>query len=234
MSARDFVMIIAAFSLAFTGLYYGTKFLRLGSRLLGWEWVVLGVSSTSMLLAILFQSAFFEAASFYFDAFSRGVGFPVIATLGFVELFRGRKFPWQFDVAAFAAGAVFAWAARTVWAESPTLQEFYMVAGVVFNLCMLYFAAKLFAVRLVGHGIGIIAGLIALVGVSLLEGGFIAFPGEETNVLFNWLTIALFVWALVFAQYFFAYRAYEAVTGGQRVSGDGARGRGERAASASI
>jgi hypothetical protein len=215
MSARDVLMSIAAFSLVFTGLYYGIRFLRLGNRLLGWEWIVLGFSSANMLLAILFQNAVFEAASFFCDAFSRGVGFPVIATLGFVELFRGRKFPWTFDVAAFAGGAVFSWAARTVWAESPGLQLFYMGATQVFTFCMLYFATRLFSVRLAGHSIAIIAGLIALFGVSLLEGGFIAFPGEETNVLFNWLTIALFIWALVFAQYFLAYRAYEAVARGR-------------------
>jgi hypothetical protein len=231
MSARDVVMIISDLSLVFVGYYFGARFLRLGNRLLGWEWVVLAFSASNLLLGILLQNASFEAVAFYCDAFSRGVGFPVIATLGFVELFRGRKFSWQFDAAAFAGGAVFAWAARTVWAESQTLQQFYMVASQVFNVCMLYFAARLFAVRLVGHGIAIIAGLIALFGVSLLEGGFIAFPGEETNILFNWLTIALFVWALVFAQYFYAYRAYEAVTGGRRMSGDGAYEREVPAAS---
>ena len=220
MSMRDLVMIIADLSLIFTGYYFGYRFLRLGNKLLGWEWVVLAFSASNLLVGILLQSPSFEAVAFYCDAFSRGVGFPLIATLGFVELFRGRKFSWQFDVVAFAGGAVFAWAARTVWAESQTLQQFYMVAGQVFNVCMLYFAARLFAVRLVGHGMAIIVGLIALFGISLLEGGFIAFPGEETNFLFNWMTIALFVWALVFAQYFFAYRAYEAVTGGRRMSGD--------------
>jgi hypothetical protein len=232
MNARDVVMIISDLSLIFTGYCFGVRFLRLGNRLLGWEWIVLAFSASNLLLGILLRNASFEAVAFYLDAFSRGVGFPVIATLGFVELFTGRKFSWQFDVAAFAGGAVFAWAARTVWAESQTLQQFYMVASQVFNVCMLCFAARLFTVRLVGHAIGIIAGLIALFGVSLLEGGYIAFPGEETNVLFNWLTIALFVWALAFAQYFYAYRAYEAARGGQRTSGDGACERERRTASA--
>lgn len=213
MSARDLVMIVSDLSLVFTGYYFGFRFLKLGNRLLGWEWVVLAFSASNLLLGIVLQSAFFEGVAFFCDAFSRGVGFPVIATLGFVELFSGRKFSWQFDVAAFAGGAVFAWAARTVWAESQALQQFYIVAGQVFTFCMLYFAFRLFAVRLVGHGIAIIVGLIALSGVSLLEAGVIAFPGEATNVLFNWLTIAMFVWALAFAQYFFAYRAYEAVAG---------------------
>ncbi len=216
MSARDVLMVVSSLALTFTGFYFGRRFLRLDNRLLGWEWVVLGFSAANMALAGLTQQPLFEAVSYYCDAFSRGVGFPVIAVLGFVELFRGRKFSWQFDVVAFAGGAVFAWAARTVWAESPALQQFYMVAGLTFNLCMVYFAVRLFAVRLVAHGVAIIVGLVALIGVSLLEGGFIAFPGEETNVLFNWLTVALLVWALVFAHYFFAYRAYEAATSGQR------------------
>jgi hypothetical protein len=216
--------------LIFTGLGFGIRFLKLKNSLLVWEWIVLGFSASNILLGILLQNPFFEAVGFYCDAFSRGVGFPVIATLGFVELFRGRKFSWQFDVAAFVGGAVFALAARTVWAESQALQQFYMVAGLAFNLCMLYFAARLFAARLVGHGIAIIAGLVALLGISLLEGRFIAFPGEETNVFFNWLTIAEFVWALVFAHYFFAYRAYEAATSGQRMGADvGYRGEGSTA-----
>lgn len=225
MSARDLVTVLSSWSLVFTGLYYGVKFLKLGNKLLGWEWIVLAFSAANMSLAFLLQGAVFEAISLYCDAFSRAVGFPVIATLGFVELFRGRKFPWQLDVAAFAGGAAFAWAARTVWAESQLLQQYYMVAGLVFSVCMLYFAVRLFTARLVGHGIAIIVGLIVLFGVSLLEGGFIAFPGEETNVFLNWLTVGQFVWALVFAQYFFAYRAYEGATGGQRMRGDCAHGR---------
>jgi hypothetical protein len=220
MSMRDLVMIIADLSLIFTGYYFGYRFLKLGNRLLGWEWVILAFSASNLLVGILLKNAFFEGVAFYCDAFSRGVGFPVIATLGFVELFRGRKFSWQFDVAAFVGGAIFAWAARTVWADSQALQQFYMVAFQAFNVCMLYFAARLFAVRLVGHCIAIIVGLIALFGTGLLEGGFIVIPGEETNIVFNWMTIDLCVWALVFAHYFFAYRAYEAVTGGRRTSGD--------------
>ncbi len=228
MSARDLVMGIATLSLIFTGYYFGYRFLKLRNTLLGWEWIVLAFSASNVLLGTLLKNPSFEAVAFYCDAFSRGVGFPVIATLGFVELFRGRKFSWQFDVAAFSGGAVFAWAARTVWAESQILQQFYMVVGQVFALCMLYFAVRLFAIRLVGHGVAVIAGLVALLAISLLEGGFFTFPGEETNVLFNWLTIAQFVWALVFAHYFFAYRAYETAAIGRRIGGSsayGARGR---------
>ncbi|MCY4757130.1 hypothetical protein [Pelomonas aquatica] len=232
MNARDLVSVIATLSLIFTGIYFGIRFLKLKNQLLGWEWIVLGFSASNILLGILLQNASFTAVGFFCDAFSRGVGFPVIATLGFVELFKGRKFSWQFDVAAFAGGAAFALAARTVWLESPTLQQFYLVAGLPFNVCMLYFAARLFAVRLVGHGIAILAGLAALWGISLLEGGYIAFPGEETNVLFNWLTIAEFVWAVVFAQYFFAYRAYEAATNGRGISGEAVYRHKGRAASA--
>lgn len=225
-------MSIATLSLIFTGIYFGIRFLKLKNKLLGWEWIVLGFSASNILLGIVLQNEYFTAVGYFCDAFSRGIGFPVIATLGFVELFKGRKFSWQFDVAAFAGGAVFALAARTVWAESPTLQHFYLVVALPFDLCMLYFAARLFAVRLLGHGLAVLIGLVVLLCIGLLEGGYLAFPGEETNVLFNWLTIAQFVWALVFAQYFFAYRAYETATNGRGISGEAVYQRRGRAASA--
>jgi hypothetical protein len=223
MSARDAVMLLSALSLAIVGIYYGARFIRIKNYLLGWEWVILGFSASNMLLAVVTQQAFFEAVAMYCDAFSRGVGIPIIATLGFVELFTGRKYSKTVDVALFAGGAVFAWAARTVWLHSPGLEIAYMVVGQVFNLLLLNFAYRLFAARLVGHGVAILSTLVALIGISLLEGGFTAFPGEATNVLFNWLTFAMFVWALSFAECFYAYRALERKAGAPEVHAKGGR-----------
>ena len=175
-----------------------------------------------MLLAVATQRGFFEEVALYCDAFSRGVGFPLIATLGFAELFTGRKFSKTFDFVLFAGGAAFAWAARTVWAGTPGLEITYMAVGQVFNLVLLYFAYRLFAARIFGHGVATLAILAALTVVSLLEGGFIAFPGEATNVLFNWLTMAMFIWALSFAECFYAYRALERKAGASEVHGKAA------------
>ena len=81
MNARDLVSVIATLSLIFTGIYFGIRFLKLKNQLLGWEWIVLGFSASNILLGILLQNASFTAVGFFCDAFSRGVGFPVIATL---------------------------------------------------------------------------------------------------------------------------------------------------------
>jgi hypothetical protein len=206
-------MLLSALSLAIVGIYYGTRFIRIKNYLLGWEWIILGFSASSMLLAVATQRTFFEEVSLYCDAFSRGVGIPLIATLGFIELFSGRKLPKTIGIILFAGGAAFAWAARTVWAHTPGLEITYLVVGQVFNLVMLYFAYRLFAARITGHGVAILIAMVALIAISLLEGGFIAFPGEATNVLFNWLTLAMFIWSLSFAECFYAYRALERKAG---------------------
>jgi len=219
MSARDALMMLSALSLAIVGLYYGARFIRIKNYLLGWEWVILGFSASNMMTAIFTQNAFFEEVALYCDAFSRGVGFPLIATLGFAELFTGRKYSKTFDFTVFAGGAAFAWAARTVWANTTGLEIFYMAVGQVFGLLLLYFAYRLFAARLVGHALAIVGVVAALILISLLEGGFIAFPGEATNVLFNWLTVAQFTWALAFAECYYAYCAMARKSGEPKVQG---------------
>lgn len=208
MSMRDVVMAISALSLTIVGIYYGARFIRIKNYLLGWEWVILGFSASNMLLAAVFQNAFFEGVAMYCDAFSRGVGFPLIATLGFIELFTGRKFSKGFDVLLFVGGALFAWAARTIWIGSAGLEMTYVILLPIFSLLMLYFAYRLCAARIYGHGVAMLAVVGALIYISLLEGHFIVIPGEETNVLFNWLTLAMFVWAVAFTECFYAYHAY--------------------------
>ena len=213
MGMRDFVMAISALSLAIVGIYYGVRFIRIKNYLLGWEWVILGFSAANMLLAVVLQNTFFEGVALYCDAFSRGVGFPLIATLGFVELFTGRKFSKAFNLSVFVGGALFAWGARTIWMDSAGLQLAFIVLGQVFFLLLLYFAYRLFSARIFGHGVAVLVILAALIIVSLLEGQFVVIPGEETNVLFNWLTLAMFVWAISFAECFYAYCAYAKKTG---------------------
>lgn len=56
------------------------------------------------------------------------------------------------------------------------------------------------------HAFGIMLVNVSFVIMALLE-GIIAIPGDETNLILNFFFLAGWVWALGFAEIYFAYQA---------------------------
>ncbi|TXH57261.1 MAG: hypothetical protein E6Q93_13230 [Burkholderiaceae bacterium] len=206
MDLRELLISLSIPTMVFTGLYYGWRFLKLDNPLLGWEWVILGVSAFSMWMNHFGLSPHFLAFSMFCDAFSRTVGMPIIASLGLLQLTHGLVLSTRAKVALFVGGAVVAAACRL----SPQIDEWLaigsMVIGLGFYVVIFLFARALYRRGLNGHAALVLFSSVPLTFIALLE-GVIQLPGEEHNLILNFMFLAHLTWALVFGHWFYAYRA---------------------------
>lgn len=88
---------------------------------------------------------------------------------------------------------------------SPCTYAFF-ACGIVANIFLVYFAVRLARVGEQAHAFGIMLVNVSFVIMALLE-GIIAIPGDETNLILNFFFLAGWVWALGFAEIYFAYQA---------------------------
>ncbi len=206
--AYDTCIVIALLALAFTGVVYGTLFLRRGNPLLGYEWYILAFSASNAALYFVNGNTVHLNIALFCDAFSRVVGIPVIGTLGFMQLTHRLELSKGLKIGVFVLGAVVA----GLLLASPTLYAFLPAGSVLIGLIFTWIMIHM-AVRLLRAGNILHAGLMALTTaaffvVSLTDGLFpLANPGKI--VFLDFWFYSDVIWALGFAEMYYAYRALE-------------------------
>jgi len=200
------LIISGMLALVATGLGLGYRFWRQDNILLGAEWVILGFSALNFALWVAFGFQLSFEISMVCDAFSRSIGIPVVATLGLAKLTHG------FDVSKTAkwlllvGGFPLAYGLLAYPPIQPVLPYAFFACGIVANIFLIYFALRLARVGEQGHALGITLVNISFIIIALLE-GIIAIPGDETNLILNFFFLAGWVWAIGFAEIYFAYQA---------------------------
>jgi len=203
---RDILIASGMLALVATGLGLGYRFWRQGNILLGAEWAILGFSALNFALWVTFGFQPSFEISMICDAFSRSIGIPVVATLGLAKLTH------DFDVSKptkwllLVGGFPLAYGLLAYPPIQPTLPYAFFACGIVANIFLIYFALRLARVGERAHAFGITLVNISLVIIALLE-GIIAIPGDETNLVLNFFFLAGWVWAIGFAEIYFAYQA---------------------------
>lgn len=208
MDLRSFVLCLAAFSLALTGLIYGVRFIGKRNYLMGVEWLILGISSSNFLFYFLSESQFSLHVAHFFDAFSRGFGIPIVTTLGLMILTHGYKPSILEDIGFFVGSFIATAILIGVDALGKFLPFFYLVMWILFSVYLAYFIKRLLQV---GENLQAVLMSIALVSSLLIAViyDFYKIPGEETNVVFNFFALALFTWSYLTVQAYYAYCALE-------------------------
>jgi hypothetical protein len=206
VDARTALLLLGCFSLAFSGLYYGFRFLKLGNQILGYEYLIVGCSSVNFLFynATLYQPSY--ELMLYLDSFSRAFGFPVLGTLGFMVLNHKLQISSVSKVALFAV--TLALTPLILYAEffESVLAYFYLIMMYPFCLYMFYVAKRLFDIKQFGLGV---FSIVTTLGNALIATiyDFYIIPGEETNVVFNFFFLALITWSVGFVAMYYAYVA---------------------------
>ena len=198
-------------ALTFTGFRYGNRFWKSGNVLLGIEWFILGASALNFVIWSAFGLHFAYFVTMTCDAFSRSVGFPVIGTLGLAKVTHGLNLSdrtkWTLIIGGFALSiGMMAWERI-----QPTLPYVFLFIGLVWNGFLVYFAIRLARVGETFHAVAVVLSSAALLVIGILE-GIVPIPGEEANLIFNLYFLAAWVWAIAFAEIYFAYRAFEGRT----------------------
>ena len=202
METKFYILLISIFVLAVTGLAYGVLFLRKKNYLLGIEWLIVGASGTNFLVFFLTGNQSIYGISYFFDAFSRGFGIPVIAVAGLMYITHFFK-PTVFDeIWIFVVSIV--GALILVNSDSVIKPYFYVLMWTVFSLYLLYFIRALI---LKGMRVNAILVLIALVINQIIACiyDFYKIPGDSEQMIFY--SMAGLSWSFLMIAIYHGYNA---------------------------
>lgn len=208
MDIRTLAIDCGIVALISSALFFGYCFLKRGNFLLGAEWLVIGFSASNMFLNFNGINQTSGTIAWTCDAFSRAVGIPVIALLGFAQLTHGYRPTLLTDIVLFVGGFLLAVTFVDSAALAPYLPYAYLVGSLAWTAYQFYLMRKLHSI---GHGgLAALVGffLVAVTGVGLLEGVY-EIPGDATNTFLNFYFIAHWTWAAYFAALYFVYVALE-------------------------
>ncbi|WP_440711964.1 hypothetical protein [Gordonia sp. FQ] len=206
------LVLIANLAMLGAGYVYGVRLLRRHHNfLLGFEWIVIAVSGTNVLL-LAATGVSHDSLSYhlmiFFDAFSRSFGMTVIFVLGMMAVTHRYRPTWIVEAIAILAGVAVG-LDRTLDVRPVSLSwtAFYTVANLGVAVFMLYVAARLFRIGERRHGVWVSVATVlgALIAVSY---DFIRIPGDDADhTLFY--SIAMSVWALMLVTYYHGYRVLD-------------------------
>lgn len=206
MDVKTMLFLLADILMVAAAAVYGWKFVRKRNYLLGIEWWVVGVSGTNFFIYALTQSQVLYDISYFFDAFSRAFGFPVIAVAGLMVLTHRYKPSALADVAWFAASV-----AGTVVllsdALAPARPWFYLVMWTGYSCFLAYFIRRLLKAGQRFHALGMTVVLVTSQAIATIY-DFFHIPGDDDqHTLFYIATLS--TWAFALFEQYYAYCALE-------------------------
>lgn len=206
MEFRDFGALFSCILLVVCGLGYGVAFVRRKNYLLGLEFLIVGISASNFTTFIATGWQANYNIAIFLDAFSRGVGVPVIGTLGLMAVTHNYKPSAVKDILLFVAG----FAATCIYYLSglvtDSLAYFYVLMWSLYTLYLCYFTWRLARAGEVFHALATVLGGVAGLTVALRY-DFFPIPGDDTKMVF--MTFAFLTWSYSIVQLYYAYGALE-------------------------
>ena len=204
MEIRDTFALLACVLLVLCGVTYGIKFLKKQNYLLGFEWLIVAFSGSNLLIYLLTEWKINYSISFFLDAFSRGFGIPIVATLGLMAVTHNYKPSVSKDVVIFATS----FAATFVLVLADFVREplpyFYVIMWSGYTIYLAYFTWQLVCARENLHALATAVGAVVALVVALVY-DFFPIPGDDTKMVF--MTFALTTWSYTMVQLYYAYGA---------------------------
>ncbi|MBC2659052.1 hypothetical protein H7A76_26745 [Pseudomonas sp. MSSRFD41] len=192
--------------LVICGLSYGMAFVKRKNYLLGVEFLIVGISATNFTTFIATGWEVNYNIAMFLDAFSRGVGVPIIGTLGLMAVTHNYKPSPAKDfilfLAAFTAAAIYFLSITF----KPLLPYFYVLMWSLYTLYLLYFMWRLARAGEVLNALATLVGAVAGLTIALRY-DFFPIPGDETKMIF--MTCAFLTWSYTMVQLFYAYHALQ-------------------------
>ncbi|TDN69485.1 hypothetical protein [Paraburkholderia sp. BL10I2N1] len=217
MDLRSIVLMLSSALLALSSFFYGWKIVKKRNYLLGLEMWIVGISATNAIGFFATGNAVSYEVAHFFDAFSRGFGMPIIAVAGMMVITHGYKPSIRQDVAAFVAS--FALTFVLVGADfiAGVLPYYYLAMWIWLSIYLAYFIVRLLNVGAMLEALGVAVALVTSLAIAGIY-DFYKIPGEETNVVLNFYTLALCTWAYFMPAIYYGYCALERVRSGSVAS----------------
>ena len=208
MDLRSLILMFSSALLALSSFVFGWKFVKKHNYLLGIEMWVVGTSATNAVGYFATGNATSYEVAHFFDAFSRGFGLPLIVVAGMMVITHGYKPSIRQDVLAFVAS--FAATCVLVWAPfvQGVLPYYYVVMWGLLSVYLAFVVKRLLDIGAVLQAMALLVALVTSQAIACIY-DFYKIPGDETNVVFNFYTLALCTWAYWMPAIYFAYCALE-------------------------
>lgn len=216
--AADATMVAA-------GCIYGLKFLKQRNLLLGFEWLIVGLSGANFFAYFLTGSPVVYSVSYFFDAFSRAFGFPVIAVVGLMAATHRYKPSAWLDAGLFIACFAGAWVLVAVDAVAPAKPWFYLAMWSAYSVFLCYFMARLWRAGQTGHALGLLLVMLTSQAIATVY-DFYHLPGDDNEHTLFYI-LALSTWAFSLIETYHAYGALqraETAPGAARAAAGGESG----------
>ncbi|MBN3846749.1 MULTISPECIES: hypothetical protein [Burkholderiaceae] len=208
MDLRSIILCFACLSLAASGFIFGAKFIKKKNYLLGLEWFILATSSTNFLFFNITGSPALYKIAHFFDAFSRGFGVPVVGVAGLMAVTHNYKPSVRQDILLFAISIIGTIFIVNFDFLTEPLPYFYLV---MWGAMMIYLCCIVKRLFEIGEAFNAVMLMLGIVSSSIIAGiyDFYKIPGEDTNVVFNFFTLALLTWAYFAVAIYYSYCALE-------------------------
>ncbi|MDH4608093.1 hypothetical protein [Pseudomonas sp. BN102] len=204
MEIKELLGVLSCLLLVLSGVTFGIKFLKKRNYLLGFEWLIVAFSGSNLLIYLFTEWKVNYSISFFLDAFSRGFGIPIVATLGLMAVTHNYKPSPLKDVMIFAAS----FAATFVLVLADFVREplpyFYVLMWSCYTVYLAYFTWRLIRVGEGLHAMATAVGAAAALAVAIVYDLF-PIPGDDDKMLF--MIFALTTWSYTMIQLFYAYGA---------------------------
>lgn len=201
-------IVIVSLMLVFTGVWFGTKFLKARNPLLGYEWYILAFSASNAAIYFATGRELHITIALFCDAFSRTIGIPVIGTLGLMQITHRLTLSNTSKISLFILGAIVAAAIMTSPRLLAMLPYGALIVGMAFFWIMAVMALRLFRIGEVLHGVLMVLFVLLFFLVGISE-GIAELPNPHKLTVLDFWFFANVIWALGFAEIYFAYRAIE-------------------------
>ncbi|MGE8065057.1 hypothetical protein [Pseudomonas sp. NPDC089569] len=198
--------LVSCVMLVVCGLYYGAAFIKRKNYLLGVEFLIVGISATNFTTFIATGWQTNYNIAIFLDAFSRGVGVPIIATLGLMAVTHNYKPSAGKDALLFLGGFIAAVIYFLSSAFKESLPYFYVLMWSAYTLYLSYFTWRLARAGELLHAVATSLGGAAGLTVALRY-DFFPIPGDDTKMIF--MTFAFLTWSYSIVQLFYAYCALQ-------------------------
>lgn len=202
----DIFALVACLLLVVCGLSYGAAFVKRKNYLLGVEFLIVGISASNFTTFIATGWQANYNVAIFLDAFSRGVGVPIIGVLGLMAVTHNYKPSPAKDFILFLA----AFTVAAIYFLSTTfktvLPYFYVLMWALYTLYLLYFTWRLSRVGENLHALATLVGAAAGLTIALRY-DFFPIPGDDNKMIF--MTCALLTWSYTIVQLFYAYGALQ-------------------------
>jgi hypothetical protein len=207
MDLKTAVFLLADALMVAAGVVYGWKFVKKRNYLLGIEWWVVATSGTNFFFYALTKSQFLYDISYFFDAFSRAFGFPLIAVAGLMVVTHRYRPSALTDVVWFVGCIAATFALISIDAVVPAKPWFYLVMWTVYSAYLAYFIWRLLRVGERRHALGMTVVLVSSQLIATIY-DFFHIPGDDPEHTLFYIA-ALSTWAYALFETYYAYCALE-------------------------